>query len=75
MFCKSLLLQLFLIKFVLSIPTIDFFINGNIANDIKVTSTEAILSFSPNIGLGCGAVRSLKVSIFVILLSSTCDFC
>ena len=75
MFCKSLLLQCCLLKFVLSFPTTNFFPNGQVASDIKVTSTEATLSFSPDIGLGCGAVRLLKVSIFVILLSGTCDFC
>ena len=75
MFYKSLLLQCCLLKFVLSFPTTNFFINGIIANDLKVTSTGTTVGFFPNIGLGCGAVRILKVSILVILLSGTCDFC
>ena len=58
MFCKSLLLQSCLLKFVLSFHANNFFPNGQVASDIKVTSTEATLSFSPDIGLGCGAVST-----------------
>ena len=65
MFCMSLLLQCCLLKFVLSIPT--FFPNGQVAADTQIT-TDTTVSVFTNIGLGCGVVRSLKVSIFVILL-------
>ena len=74
MFCKSLLLQCCLLKFVLSIPTNNFFPNGQVASDTNVTSTETPVSVFTDIGLDCGVVRLLKVSIFLILLSGTLIF-
>ena len=67
MFCMSLLLQCCLLKFVLSIPTNSFFPNGQVASDTQIT-TDTTVSVFTDIGLGCGVVRRLKVSIFVILL-------